>query len=125
MKHFAAPWSRSLVVLSTLSTVICLIAAFMLHAHWWLSALPIALLVGCALFTIRGYSLTEDTILIHRLLWSTRLPIASIQAADFQPDAMHRAWRIEAMAASSPLPASTAIASWVLFAHTLPTLVIP
>ena len=89
------------MIISTLTTLLCFVIAFMPHTaatpanpqFFWLRAVPIALVVGCALFTIRGYSLTSDTILIHRLFWSTRLPLAGIQSADFQPDAMRGAWR--------------------------------
>jgi hypothetical protein len=101
MKHYDAPWSRSLVVISTLTTLICLVIAFMPHTaatpanppYFWLRTMPIALIISCALFTIRGYSLAPDTILIHRLLWSTRLPLADLQSADFDPNAMRGAWR--------------------------------
>jgi hypothetical protein len=101
MKRFGAPWSKSLVVISTLTTLLCLGIALMPHTpatpanprFFWLRAVPIALIVGSALFTIRGYSLTSDNILIHRLLWSTRFPLDGIQSADFQPGAMRGAWR--------------------------------
>ena len=101
MKHYDAPWSRLLVVISMLATLLCLVIAFMPHTatarlnplFFCLRTAPIALVVGCALFTIRGYSLAPEAILIHRLLWSTRLPLAGMQSADFQPDAMRGAWR--------------------------------
>jgi hypothetical protein len=52
------------------------------------AALPLALLVGAALFTIRGYALVPGAILIHRLFWSTRLPVAELESARSEPDAM-------------------------------------
>jgi hypothetical protein len=43
--------------------------------------LLVALVVGCAFFTIRGYTVTPDAILVHRLVWNTRLPLAGLQSA--------------------------------------------
>ena len=98
MKHYQAPWGRSLVIVSALATALCLgltlfewstiprpplgIPAF------WLGLLPLALVIGCALFTIRGYALTPDTLLIHRLLWSTRVSLAELLSAEYLPGAM-------------------------------------
>ncbi|MDH4411212.1 MAG: PH domain-containing protein [Verrucomicrobiales bacterium] len=98
MKHYQAPWGRPLVIVSALATALCLgltlfewstitrpplgIPAF------WLGLLPLALVIGCALFTIRGYALTPDTLLIHRLLWSTRVSLAELQSAEYLPGAM-------------------------------------
>ena len=103
MKHYEAPWSTSLIVMSVLTTVICLGAA----AGAWLSFaakhppgvlgcvvfLPLVILFGAALFTIRGYSLSSDSILVHRLLWSTVLPRAGLQSAQVEPEAMRGSLR--------------------------------
>src|SRR3954464_11996498 len=47
---------------------------------------------GGALFTIRGYTVTPDALLVHRLFWTTRLPLAGLQSAQFEPNAMR--WSI-------------------------------
>jgi hypothetical protein len=98
MKHYEAPWSTSLIVMSVLTTVICL--GVTAGTWWgaevghhpaplhWLAVLPLVILVGCALCTIRDYSLSSDSILVHRLLWSTVLPRAGLESAEFEPDAM-------------------------------------
>jgi len=39
---------------------------------------PLLLWLGSLLFTIRGYSITEDSILIHRLIWATRMPLEQL-----------------------------------------------
>ena len=57
----------------------------------WLGS-PVALALGCALFTIRGYTITPDAILVHRLLWSTTLARAGLESARFVPHAMR--WSI-------------------------------
>jgi len=91
MKHFAAPWSRSLIIISALATVICL--GISAGAWWesalkhhpapvrWVTLLPMLILSGAALFTIRGYTITSYAILVHRLLWSTSLPRAGLESA--------------------------------------------
>jgi uncharacterized membrane protein YdbT with pleckstrin-like domain len=92
MKRYRAPWNLSLIVVTALVTIVCLsITAF----HWadlaalrldsqrfWAAFVPLAIVAGAALFTIRGYSITPRTILVHRLLWATRLqePASNQQA---------------------------------------------
>ena len=98
MRHYEAPWSTSLVVMSVVTTVLCLgvsagaglnLAAK--HPPGVLGAvvfLPLVILFSTALFTIRGYSIGSDCILVQRLLWSTALPRAGLQSAQVEPDAM-------------------------------------
>jgi hypothetical protein len=56
--------------------------------------LPLVILLGTALFTIRGYGISSDAILVHRLLWSTRLPRAGLQSASVEPDALRGSLRV-------------------------------
>ena len=103
MKHYQAPWGRALIVLSVLTTVICLGVSAVVWwqvggGHQpgllsWVALLPLILLFGCALFTIRGYAVGSDEILIHRLLWSTSLPRAGLESASVEPDAMRGSLR--------------------------------
>lgn len=101
MKTYKAPWSSLLVVVSVLATLLCLgitlgtpfLAASKHSWEMWLRWLPLALMVGCGLFTIRGYTITSDAILVHRLLWSTPLPRTGLQSAEFMPNAMSRSIR--------------------------------
>lgn len=103
MKTFRAPWGKLLVVMSALATLLCLgitfgIPFFLTPQHGgevgrWLRWVPLALLIGCALFTVRGYAITPDAILVHRLLWSTRLPREGLKSAEFVPHAMRRSLR--------------------------------
>jgi hypothetical protein len=98
MKTFKAPWSTSLIVISSLATVLC--SGIAIGMFWkpggippWLAVLPLALICGASLFTIRGYTVTSDAILVHRLFWTTRLPIADLQSAQFEPSAMESSIR--------------------------------
>jgi hypothetical protein len=98
MKHYDAPWSTSLIVMSIITTVLCLgitVGAWLnlagMHPPGALGGvvfLPLIILFGAALFTIRGYSLSSDSILIHRLLWSTALPRTGLESAEVDLEAM-------------------------------------
>ena len=103
MKQYRAPWSTSLIVISALATLLCLVIAFgtpllppakhggeIGQALRWL---PLALVPVCALFTIRGYTITPEAIFVRRLLWSTRLAREGLQSASFEPDAMRKSIR--------------------------------
>jgi hypothetical protein len=103
MKTFPAPWSPLLKGISIVATLLCLAVAMIpvvsgatgqLPMLLLADVAPIALLVGCALFTIRGYAITPDAILIKRLLWSTRLPRAGIESAVLAPRTMEHSIRV-------------------------------
>jgi Bacterial PH domain len=85
MKHYKAHWGILLVVISTVLTVLCLGLACSEFVHKGVSAwtgwLLLALVAGCGFFCVRGYTVTPDAILIHRLGWNTRLPLAGLQSA--------------------------------------------
>lgn len=98
MKRYDAHWGKSLILVSTLSTVLLIgIAVFVTwksHGQLsWPALLPLTILCGSALFTIRGYTVTANAILVHRLFWETRLPLADLRSAQFQPNAMRRSLR--------------------------------
>lgn len=57
-----------------------------------LSVLPLILIVGAAPFIVRGYTITPDAILVQRLFWDTRVPLAGLQSAQFDPGALR--WSI-------------------------------
>ncbi len=93
MRDYRAPWGTSLIVVSSLATLLCagIAIGFVLSGRGalpWVASLPLAIIVGSALFTIRGYTLAPDALLVHRLLWTTRLPLTGLQSAKFEPNAM-------------------------------------
>jgi hypothetical protein len=80
-------------VVSTLITLLCIgIAVRMIWSGrgrlQWVALLPLGMVCGGALFNIRGYSVTPEAILVHRLFWTTRLSLAGLQSARFEPNAM-------------------------------------
>jgi hypothetical protein len=97
MQTFAAPWSRLLVCTSVLGTLFCMAIigyiAFYGRAAEFVMLAPLALILGCALFTVCGYSITPEHILVQRLFWTTRLPRQGLQSAVFEPGVMRRSLR--------------------------------
>jgi hypothetical protein len=55
--------------------------------------LLLAVAPACALFVVRGYTITPDAILVHRLFWSTRLPRVGLQSATAEPKVMRKSIR--------------------------------
>lgn len=96
MKHYAAPWSTSLIVISSLVTIGCVAIGipFLRSGHPWQAFGPLVIVLGALPFTIRGYSITPGAVLIHRLFWTTRLPLSGLQSAEFEPEAMTRGIRL-------------------------------
>jgi hypothetical protein len=103
MKHYNAPWSRTLLLLTLIFTAVLLgitlsgwrgIASLQIGTlDFWLSILPLLIVVGAAFFTVRGYSVTNDEILVHRLFWDTKLSRQGLQSAALEPDALRGALR--------------------------------
>ena len=60
----------------------------------WIAFLPLGILFGTALFTVRYYTVTPEAILVRRLLWETTLPIKGLLQAEFEPNAMKSSLRI-------------------------------
>ncbi len=102
-KRHGAPWSRTLI-LST-ACVSLLLVCVMLSGFrqmgtldvtslgFWAAMLPAGLLAGGALCSIRGYSVTADAILVHRLFGDIRIPRRGLQSAAAEPDAFRGALR--------------------------------
>jgi Bacterial PH domain len=96
MKSYKAPWSISLIVMTSLASVICVGVSLDLarHGRALEALLPLAIVCGGLLFIIRGYTITGDAILVHRLFWSTRLPLLGLQSAEVAPDIMRGGFRL-------------------------------
>jgi hypothetical protein len=97
MKHYRAPWSTSLVVLTALATMLLLGSATALLWHGKqsaLGALLAAVWAGSLLFVIRGYTIAPDAIEVHRLLWRTRLLLRDLESVRCDPGAMRGSLRL-------------------------------
>jgi hypothetical protein len=53
----------------------------------------LALLLGAALFVVRGYTIEPDVLAIRRLLWTSHVSLVGLQSAMFTPGAMRRSLR--------------------------------
>jgi PH (Pleckstrin Homology) domain-containing protein len=97
MIHFCAPWSKSLAVASAFATLACLGVSYVLWTtlvdasleplRFWLALLPLAIILICALFTVRGYAIANHALLVERLFWRTLVPLDGLKSAAFDPDA--------------------------------------
>ena len=102
-RRFRAPWSTSLRWVTLLGCAVLLGTAV---AVWvalppkdfvvrgTASVVSLLLIGGTALFTIRGYRLEGRQLLVDRLLWSTRISLDGLHAAEIAPDAMRRSIRL-------------------------------
>jgi Bacterial PH domain len=97
VKTYAAPWGKSLLIISAIITIVCVgVTADLLHKGYrgWKLAIPVAAIGFAALFTIRGYSISADAILVRRLFWNTRLPLAGLQSVESRPNVMRGSIRL-------------------------------
>ena len=103
MNYYRAPWSKSLIVASTFATLVCLGVAYAMWMlpmdgplkplRFCLGLLPLAVILICALFSVRGYSIANGTLLIDRLFWKTRVSLRELRSVKFDPTATYRSIR--------------------------------
>ena len=105
MKTYPAPWSKLLVGMTAFGTLVCVgtSVAIALNAKnepgkeaiiTAAAIFPMLVVVIAAFFTVRGYVVTADEILVQRLFWPTRLERARLQSAAVDPGALHRSIRL-------------------------------
>lgn len=100
---FSAPWGRHLVLITSLCGVILIgISAVLLarapeNPPWMYQVgtwMPLAIFALCALFSVRGYSLQDHYLIVHRPGWRTRVNLEDLQSVSHQPDATRGSIRI-------------------------------
>lgn len=99
MKTYRAPWGTALRAMSAFSTIllvgVALVVVWTAGRAGPLAALAAMAIVAIAgLFTVRGYTVRSDVVLVQRLFWSTRVPLAGLRSVQFQPDVMSRSIRL-------------------------------
>ena len=105
MTLHSAPWSASLWVVSLLSVAILLLVcgsiAALVPAWPWGGLprllgiyLPLVILLGSALFVIRGYEFDSTELRIQRLLWVTTIPLGGLERAWYDPTSLFRSLRL-------------------------------
>ncbi len=101
-RTFAATWSNSLKVISLLSTLLlpAIVWSFPLPEQMGsifrgsIRAIPVLLLAGCALYTVRGYEVGGGFLNVRRLVWVTRIPLRTLTDAEWRPGSFGWAWRM-------------------------------
>jgi hypothetical protein len=97
-----APWCRLLKMATGLAFVVCLgIVGIGLTVfphtkpieRWTVILVPLSVLVCGAPFMVRGYSVADGVLIIHRLGWESRLPLDSLVSATPDPEAMKNSLR--------------------------------
>jgi hypothetical protein len=63
-------------------------------ASWLLVAVPLLTLMMSAVFTVRGYVLTDTLLIIKRPGWESRLDLSRLNSATVDPDAFRRSLRL-------------------------------
>lgn len=96
-RYFDAPWGTMLKVISTLATLLLLgifgWMAFFNHASTAVTkvmyiAIPLLIMFTSLLFTVRGYTISGNTLRIRRLLWDSDIDISMLSSVDYDPKAM-------------------------------------
>jgi hypothetical protein len=101
--EFKAPWSRSLRLVTILSTLVLVaiatsgfLAAQSLRLDWILAMIgvPLIILFAALRCMVLGYRLTEKEIQVKRLGWITALPLATLKSVEGNVDAMRGSLRL-------------------------------
>jgi hypothetical protein len=101
--HFRAPWGALLTTVSLASTVLLVGVSILClsvlppkldFARFTAGVLPLVVVLGCLPFLVRGYVLTERELVIQRLGWTNRWPLAGLTAAEVDPDALKKSIRL-------------------------------
>ncbi len=102
----AAPWAPALKVVSVLAAGVLCYASYAVYrriptgagfAHGFglgVAVLPLLVLVASAFFIVRGYTVDSVELSVERLLTSTRVPLAGLSRAWFDPDVCTNSMRI-------------------------------
>jgi hypothetical protein len=96
--RFAAPWSLAVKIITVLSLALLLGASFYgaafmnetapLAARALVTFLPLALVLATLPFMVRGFAITHDALLVERLGWANRFPLADMVSVAADPKAM-------------------------------------
>lgn len=102
---FSAPWSLTLKLVTVLTATL-LIGIGLIHIFsgpyiktlrilWFLSMViqPFSILIIASFFMIRGYVITQNTLLIKRLFWNTKLDLTNLVSAETCPQLIKKTIR--------------------------------
>jgi transcriptional regulator with XRE-family HTH domain len=87
--HFRAPWSLTVKVITAVVTVVIVALPFIIPTRFlWLDWVIWGAVVFCLFFCVRGFTVRDGRLLVHRLGWSTKFDLARLSAFDANPHAM-------------------------------------
>ena len=84
-EHFSAPWSTKLKLTTGGLAAVLLIAA--VATAGWGSLVIAGIMLAAAAFAIRGYSVMDGKLLIHRMGWANKFDLAELTSAEVNPGA--------------------------------------
>ena len=99
---FQAPWSTTLKWISgAVTTLLAGMSVFFLgvllqeqNAILLAGLPPLIVLAGASAFTVRGYELDRQGLHVKRLIWTTHVPLDSLQSVEVDPEAMKGSLRL-------------------------------
>lgn len=102
--EFRAPWGRALKLATAFSLVVLGVVfaigvrSVQMNAPWIASAVlvgaPLCIALCAIPFMVRGYVLTDREIIVRRVGFETRLPLAGLKSVAGDVDAMARSFRL-------------------------------
>jgi hypothetical protein len=101
-RHFKAPWGLPLKAIT--SGVSCLLFGISAYGLWQMLngstatsliaiLMPLVILAACGLFTVRGYTVSMNQLIVHRPGWPNAIDLSNLLAADFVPGVMQGSLR--------------------------------
>lgn len=91
-KHFTAPWSNKVKIISIAASLMLALGAF--WAEGLIGIALIVLIVVLLAFSIRGYSIMNGQLLVHRLGWSNKFNLEEITSISYEPHIMMGSLRL-------------------------------
>jgi len=84
-EHFRAPWSPRLKAFT--AAFLALMTAMFIATQMPTRLLPLMILGITMAFSVRGYSVRPGMLMVHRVGWSTKLPLDGLVSAEAEPNA--------------------------------------
>lgn len=82
--HFSAPWDTK-VKLFTAAFLGLFVGLYVYTDSFFTGALVLTIGLGAAAFAVRGYSIHDGHLLVHRLGWSTSFDLANLSHVEMSP----------------------------------------
>lgn len=93
---YKASWSIKLIVTTVIVLALIAFVGYqtVISKDYWATGLLLVVVVVTLALSVRGYSLTAVSIIVHRFGWVTTLPLTSLRSAELDPAATVGSLRI-------------------------------